>query len=81
MQADMAGVTPARETYSMAQEKFFDTGKVKINYVDYGSASGEPLVMLHGGAWCWQEYLSLIPSLFQRWYVYAMDLRGNGRSG
>jgi pimeloyl-ACP methyl ester carboxylesterase len=76
-----ASVTAVRETYSMSQEKFFDTGKVKINYLDYGSASVEPLVMLHGGAWCWQEYLSLIPSLSQRWHTYALDLRGNGRSG
>jgi pimeloyl-ACP methyl ester carboxylesterase len=37
--------------------------------------------MLHGGAWCWQEYLSLIPSLARRWRVFALDLRGNGRSG
>jgi len=65
----------------MSQEKFFDTGKVKINYLDYGSSSVEPLVMLHGGAWCWQEYLSLIPRLSQRWHTYALDLRGNGRSG
>jgi pimeloyl-ACP methyl ester carboxylesterase len=65
----------------MWQEKFFDTGKVKISYLDYGSLSAEPLVMLHGGAWCWQEYLSLIPSLSDRWHVYALDLRGNGRSG
>jgi pimeloyl-ACP methyl ester carboxylesterase len=66
---------------SMAPEKIFDTGKVKINYLDYGSSSAEPLVMLHGGAWCWQEYLSLIPSLSPRWHTYALDLRGNGRSG
>jgi len=37
--------------------------------------------MLHGGAWRWQEYLSLIPSLGRRWHIYALDLRGNGRSG
>jgi pimeloyl-ACP methyl ester carboxylesterase len=49
--------------------------------LDYGSPSAEPLVMLHGGAWCWQEYLSFIPNLAQRWHVYALDLRGNGRSG
>jgi len=66
---------------NMSQERFFDRGKVKINYLDYDSASGEPLVMLHGGAWRWQAYLSLIPTLSQRWHVYAMDLRGNGRSG
>lgn len=66
---------------NMSREKFFDTGKVKINYLDYGSSSAEPLVMLHGGAWCWQEYLSLIPNLSRRWHIYALDLRGNGRSG
>ncbi len=65
----------------MYQEKFFDTGKVKINYLDYGSSAGEPLVMLHGGAWCWQEYLSLIRNLLGRWRIYALDLRGNGKSG
>jgi pimeloyl-ACP methyl ester carboxylesterase len=65
----------------MSREQFFDTGKVKINYLDYGSSSAEPLVMLHGGAWCWQEYLSLIPSLARTWRVFALDLRGNGRSG
>lgn len=66
---------------NMSQEKIFDTGKVKINYLEYGSPSAEPLLMLHGGAWCWQEYLSLIPSLSRRWHVYALDARGNGRSG
>ncbi len=65
----------------MQQESIFDTGKVKINYLDYGSSSDEPMIMLHGGAWCWQEYLSLIPSLSQKRHVYALDLRGNGRSG
>jgi len=65
----------------MPREKFFDTGKVKINYLDYGNASREPLVMLHGGAWSWQEYLSLLPTLAQRWHPFALDLRGNGRSG
>jgi pimeloyl-ACP methyl ester carboxylesterase len=37
--------------------------------------------LLHGGAWRWQEYLSLIPGLGQGRHVYALDLRGNGRSG
>jgi pimeloyl-ACP methyl ester carboxylesterase len=68
------------EEATMSQEKIFDTGKVKIRYLDYGSPAAEPLVMLHGGAWCWQEYLTLIPSLSRRWHVYALDSRGNGRS-
>ena len=62
-------------------ERTFGANAAKLNYLDWGSASAAPLVMLHGGAWRWQEYLSLIPSLAQEWHTYALDLRGNGRSG
>jgi pimeloyl-ACP methyl ester carboxylesterase len=65
----------------MSAEKTFEGSAVRLNYLDYGSPSGEPLVMLHGGAWRWQAYLSLIPSLGQRWHVHALDLRGHGQSG
>jgi pimeloyl-ACP methyl ester carboxylesterase len=65
----------------MLQEKTFAAGAANLNYLDYGPSSATPLVMLHGGAWRWQEYLSLIPSLGQLWHIYALDLRGNGRSG
>jgi pimeloyl-ACP methyl ester carboxylesterase len=65
----------------MLGEKIFNANGITLNYLDSGVSSTEPLVMLHGGAWCWQEYLSLIPSLAQRWHIYALDLRGNGRSG
>ena len=64
-----------------AEERVFNGNAAKLNYLDCGSPSAEPLVMLHGGAWCWQEFLSLIPSLAERGHVYALDLRGNGRSG
>ena len=63
------------------EEETFVANAVKLNYLDCGESSAEPLVMLHGGAWRWQEYLSLIPSLAERWHTYALDLRGNGRSG
>lgn len=65
----------------MPGEKTFDAKGVRLNYLEYGSVPGQPLVMLHGGAWRWQEYLSLIPGLGRRWHAYAVDLRGNGRSG
>jgi pimeloyl-ACP methyl ester carboxylesterase len=65
----------------MPRERTFDAKSVRLNYLDYGSSSDRPLVMLHGGAWRWQEYLSLIPSLGQGWHIHALDLRGNGRSG
>lgn len=65
----------------MAEEKQFSASAVNLNYVEHGPTSAPPLVMLHGVAWRWQEYLSLIPSLGRRWHTYAVDLRGNGRSG
>ncbi len=65
----------------MAEEKTFNAKAANLNYLEWGPASADPLVLLHGGAWSWQEYLSLIPSLAQRWHVYALDFRGNGRSG
>ena len=65
----------------MVHERLLDTGQVKRNYLDYGTAAGDPLVRLHGGAWRWQEYLSLLPHVAHRWHVSAFDLGGNGRSG
>jgi pimeloyl-ACP methyl ester carboxylesterase len=65
----------------MSEERTFHTRATSLNYLETGTASAEPLVMLHGGAWRWQEYLSLVPALAQRWHTYALDLRGNGRSG
>jgi len=64
----------------MLKEKVFDTGTVKINYVE-GPVSGHPLVLLHGGGDRWQHFLPILPSLVMRWHVFALDLRGHGKSG
>ena len=65
----------------LPEEKTFQTKAANLNHLDWGPSSAAPFVLLHGGAWSWQEYLSLIPSLAQKWHVYALDFRGNGRSG
>lgn len=64
----------------MLKERVFDTGVVKLNYAE-GPDSGPPLVLLHGGGDRWQFFLPLIPHLILRWHVYALDLRGHGKSG
>jgi pimeloyl-ACP methyl ester carboxylesterase len=66
---------------NMPQEKIFKGTATQLNYLEWGATSAESLVLLHGGAWSWQEYLSLIPRLAQGWHIYALDFRGNGRSG
>jgi pimeloyl-ACP methyl ester carboxylesterase len=63
----------------MLKEQTFDTSDLKINYAE-GPDSGDPLVMLHGGGERWQEFLPIIPTLADNWHVFALDLRGHGRS-
>jgi pimeloyl-ACP methyl ester carboxylesterase len=64
----------------MLQEHTFNTKQVSINYAE-GSPAGTPLVLLHGGGDRWQHFLPILPSLVLRWHVYALDLRGHGKSG
>jgi pimeloyl-ACP methyl ester carboxylesterase len=64
----------------MLKEQIFNADVVTINYVE-GPPSGPPLVLLHGGGDRWQYLLPIIPSLVMRWHVYALDLRGHGKSG
>jgi len=64
----------------MLTEKKFDTGKVVLNYAE-GPVAGPPLVLLHGITTAWQAWMPLIPSLAMRWHVFALDLRGHGKSG
>lgn len=63
------------------KEKIFNGRATQLNYLDWGPSSAETLVMLHGGAWSWQESLSLIPTLAERRRICALDFRGNGKSG
>ena len=64
----------------MLQEKIFNTGMVSLNYAE-GQSKGPPLVLLHGIPGRWQEFLPLLPALSMRWHIYALDLRGHGKSG
>ena len=64
----------------MLREQAFVAGLTELNFAE-GPPSGPPLVLLHGGGDRWQFFLPIIPTLAMRWHVYALDLRGHGRSG
>ena len=64
----------------MLNEKIFKTGTVEINYAE-GPPSGPPLVLLHGLPGRWQEFSAVISILSQRFHIYALDGRGQGKSG
>ena len=72
-------MTHDREHHHGLEEKSFNAGQVKLNYAE-GEDNGPPLVLLHGLGRRWQVFLPLIPSLSLRWQVYALDLRGHGKS-
>src|SRR5215207_4390629 len=63
----------------MLQEKSFNTGTLTINYAE-GPQVGPPLILIHGGASRWQEFLGILPGLMLRWQVFALDMRGHGKS-
>jgi len=64
----------------MLKEGTFNVDGVTINFAE-GPPSGPPLVLIHGGGDRWQHFLPIIPSLVMRWHIYALDLRGHGKSG
>jgi pimeloyl-ACP methyl ester carboxylesterase len=68
------------EEVAMLREQIVNLGAVTINFAE-GPPSGPPLVLLHGGGDRWQYLLPMIPSLALRWHLFALDLRGHGKSG
>lgn len=63
----------------MFPEHLFDASGIQINFAE-SSSPGQPLVLLHGAAAEWQSFLPLIPNFAQEFQVYAIDLRGHGKS-
>jgi pimeloyl-ACP methyl ester carboxylesterase len=61
-------------------ERTFDTGEVKLNYAE-GPKSGPPLLLIPGQSMPWQSYQRVLPELSRRFHVFAVDVRGHGRSG
>ena len=62
------------------REKILETQGVIINYAEAPS-SGPPLILLHGIPGRWQEFLPIMPDLVFSYHLYAIDLRGQGKSG
>lgn len=62
------------------RERMLSIGTVAVNCA-VASASGPPLLLLHGVTSRWQTWLPVMPSLALRWQLHALDLRGHGASG
>jgi len=62
------------------QEQMLRFGDNTLNCA-VGPENGPPLVLVHGVTRCWQDFNALLPSLTERWHVFALDHRGHGKSG
>jgi pimeloyl-ACP methyl ester carboxylesterase len=62
-------------------EQLFDTGEVKLNYATAGEPSNPALLLVPGQTESWWGYEAAMDLLKESFQLFAVDLRGQGRSG
>ena len=60
-------------------EKQYKAKDVTLNYVE-GPDNGSPLILIPGQAGTWQSYEKVLTPLSKNQRVYAIDIRGHGKS-
>src|SRR6187397_2606655 len=61
-------------------EQLVDLGEVQMNHVAVGDPAAPALVLIPGQSESWWGYEQALPLLAERFQVFAVDLRGQGRS-
>jgi pimeloyl-ACP methyl ester carboxylesterase len=61
-------------------EQLVDLGEIQMNYATAGDASSPALLLIPGQTESWWGYEAAMPLLAERFQVFAVDLRGQGRS-
>ncbi len=62
------------------EERACDTGEVVLNYATAGSNSNPALLLVPGQTESWWGYERAMPLVAEHFEVFAVDLRGQGRS-
>ena len=76
------GPNNADETYVGHEfpEQLVDLGEVQMNYATTGDESSPALLLVPGQTESWWGYEAAMPRLAEHFEVFAVDLRGQGRS-
>src|SRR5215813_8358154 len=61
-------------------EQLVDLGEVQMNYATLGDKSSPALLLIPGQTEAWWGYEAVMPLLAEHFQVFAVDLRGQGRS-
>jgi pimeloyl-ACP methyl ester carboxylesterase len=75
-----AGDHPDIFTSHAFPEQTADLGEIRMNYATVGGAGRPALVLVPGQSASWWSYQDAMPLLAENFQVFAVDLRGQGRS-
>lgn len=53
---------------------------IRMHYAEQGEARGEPIILLHGYSDSWFSFSRVLTPLAREAHVYALDLRGHGKT-
>ena len=53
---------------------------IRMHYAEQGEARGEPIILLHGYSDSWFSFSRVLAPLAREAHVYALDLRGHGKT-
>ena len=53
---------------------------IRMHYAEQGDSTGKPLILLHGYSDSWFSFSTVLPHIPARYRVFALDLRGHGRT-
>lgn len=70
----------AKKERTWAEKSVELPGGLKLNYVEQGSESGIPVLLLHGWTDSWNSFERVFPFLPESFHVFAPSLRGHGDS-
>jgi pimeloyl-ACP methyl ester carboxylesterase len=74
------GQDPSAYPPDMVDQRSVDVGEVRLAYQTSGPPDAPPLVLLHALGEDATGWEAVVPALARRRRVYALDLRGHGRS-
>ncbi|HEX4278823.1 MAG TPA: alpha/beta hydrolase [Bryobacteraceae bacterium] len=63
------------------EDRFLEVNGIRLHYLDWGSPSKPPFIMLHGISRVAHQFDHLAPSFTANYHVIAIDMRGHGDSG
>lgn len=79
MSADVQGPVAGMSGSFIERDFPIDPGRQTLFYLE-GPSNGSPLLLIHGVTSRWQPFQPIMPTLALQYQVFAVDLRGHGRS-